>query len=181
MPFRIHPGWTLAVLLLCSSSAIAAPPAFACIGGTQTIKANPAAGCPSGTQAALSGVSFDGTTSLTISGTGTGEGKANFTSIVITKGRDAATDVLLSDLSGKTLIGTIAIGVYLSGNTGASVTPDYNLLLSNVYVTNWSWSVAAGNSSALVESVTLTFQKLVLVDNNTKQTVTWDPVKNTVN
>jgi type VI protein secretion system component Hcp len=149
--------------------------------GSGTITTNPKAGCPMGITPtpinALSMGAMEAVRFLKAKGNGGGGVRAthpSLTSVSLLQKQGAASDSLLQDLYAGKSVGPVVIALY----EGFSTTPSFTILLTGAYVNSWQVSGAEGEGD-LVESISLLFTTISILDVATNQTVSWDVVTNT--
>lgn len=176
---NIYLRWALAPLMLVATPAFASTAVLACF-GSGTITTNPLAGCPSPTggkdskATPLFAVSMGASVPITLlkSG-GVTASRPSFSSVVLEQRQSAASDSLLHDLFVGKSVGPVVVALYEGGST----TPSFTILLTGTYVESWQVSGAEGGGG-LVESVSLLFTTISILDVATNQTVSWDVATN---
>jgi hypothetical protein len=165
--------WAVAATMLLATPAFASSVIYACFGGG-TATTDPQASCPSGsTRSSLDAIAFGGSDLVTfLAGGGVSTGQINFSDISLSKQQDLASNRLLADVYAGKKLGIVAIALYGDGSGGSgSPTPSFNIVLGNAYVT--AWQVGASSGSPIVQTVTLSFTYILIVNNTTGQRAFW--------
>ena len=169
--------WALAPVMLMAAPSFASTAVVACF-GSGTITTNPLAGCPIGSTAipifSLSMGASQPVTFLRGGGAGQRAGIPNLSSVSLMQKLGGASDSLLQDLYAGKSVGPVVIALY----EGRSQTPSFTILLTGAYVNSWQVSGTEGGGD-LVESISLSFTTISILDVATNQTVSWDVVTNT--
>lgn len=158
--------------------AFPSAPIVACF-GSGTITTNPQTGCPMGITPtpinALSMGVMEAVSSLKLKSSKaiSAANHPSFTSVTALEKQGAASDSLLQDLYAGKSVGPVVIALY----EGASTTPSFTILLAGAYVNSWQVSGAEGGGG-LVDSISLSFTTISILDVATNQTVSWDVVTN---
>ena len=101
-------------------------------------------------------------------------------SLTLTKHRDATSESLLRAAETEGLLGSVSIAIYDENSGVGPQKAAYNILLKSVHVTGWSWGASEGSATAsILESASLSFRDITIVDNTTGQTVSWNVALNT--
>ena len=152
-----------------SSNAAHAQAYFACFGaGTATT--NPIVSCPTGgLRSQILSLSIGGDNLANVVSGALKQGLPTLSSMSILKARDTASDTLLKDAYDVTISPSIVICDYKAGSTA----PLYTFVLTNAVITSWQWGWGTG-AAAITESLSVTYEKLAIVNNKTGQTVTWN-------
>jgi type VI protein secretion system component Hcp len=165
-------GASVLLVSVFSSNAAHAQVYFACFGEGGT-KSNPIASCPTGGhQSQILALSIGGENPAEVVSGVLKQGVPTLSSMSVLKTRDTTSDTLLKDAYNVTIVPSIVICDYPAGATNTS-TPLYTFVLTNAVLTSWQWGWGAGSPS-ITESLSLTYEKLAIVNDTTGQTVTWN-------
>ncbi len=169
---RLPAGAAILLAGVFTSNAAHAQVYYACFGEGGT-KSNPIASCPSGGhQSQILALSIGGENPAEVVSGVLKQGVPTLSSMSVLKSRDATSDILLKDAYNVTIVPSIVICDYPAGATNMTK-PLYTFVLTNAVLTSWQWGWGAGSAS-ITESVSLTYEKLAIVNDTTGQTVTWN-------
>ena len=161
----------LLVSVFCSNAAHAQV-YYACFGaGTATT--DPIASCPTGgLQSQIFALSIGGDNPANLVSGGLKQGVPTLSDMSISKNRDTSSDTLVKDAYNVTVLPSIVICDYPNGATSLTK-PLYTFVLTHAVITSWQWGWGTGSPS-ISESLSLTYEKLAVINNVTGQTVTWN-------
>ena len=165
-------GAAILLVSILSSHAAHAQEYFACF-GAGTVTTNPIASCPAGgLQSQILALSIGGDNPAAVVSGALKQGVPSLSSMSIAKNRDTASDTLVKDSYDVTIVPSTVICAYPAGATKTTA-PLYTFVLTNAVITSWQWGWGTGAAS-ISENLSVTYERLAVVNNKTGQTVTWN-------